>query len=370
MVMDETAEIFPLEDESATTWFNISEERGWGDGLPTFPPTVEAVDEVLSGLPSLRYHGIGPIPPRWIKPSARSIVANAVMAGCRSDDVPVVIAALKATLMPEFNLAGVQATTHPCTPLMFVNGPVRLTRQMNAGTNCLGGGCRATATMGRALRLTLQNIGGAHPGIMDLATHGTPAKFSYCFAENEEESPWSPYHVRHGFAAEDSVVTVVAAEAPHNINDHASSSAEELLMTIAGTIATLGSNNLLLGGCHLLVLSPEHAATLARDGWSVKRIQEDLFDLARVPRSSISPANQIEMADWGREPERDSYRIGSSPEDLHVLVAGGAGKHSLWVPSFAVTEVVSRRVDDTEATSTGSSAGVNVSESRHAGGNH
>ena len=155
------------------------------------------------------------------------------MAGCRPEYFPVVLAALRGVLKDEYNLHGTLATTHPCAPMVMVNGPLRQTLDINCSSNCFGQGWRANATIGRALELILLNVGGAKPGVMDRSTHGSPAKYAFCFGENEEESPWEPYHVRRGFAPEDSVVTVMAGEPPHNINDHASSSAEGILTTIS-----------------------------------------------------------------------------------------------------------------------------------------
>src|SRR5262249_40447933 len=150
---------------------------------------------------------------------------------------------LQALVDDRFNLHGVQCTTHVATPLLIVNGPVARRLDVNAGHNCLGQGWRANATIGRAVRLVLTNLGGAHPGGMDKATFGHPGKYSYCFAENEAESPWEPLHVERGLPPEASAVTVFAAEAPHNVNNHASDNPHDLLDTVADTLATLGNTN-------------------------------------------------------------------------------------------------------------------------------
>jgi hypothetical protein len=348
--MDDTdtmhAEIIDVADASPEAWYELAEERGWGDGLPTLPPTEESISRFLAAASWAEQDLPGPIPPRWVRPTAASLAANAVMAGCRPEYFEVVLAGLHAVLEEPFNLTGVLATTHPCTPILIVSGPARLEIGLNCGAGCLGQGTRANAATGRAFHLVMQNIGGAVPGKMDLATHGAPTKFSYCFGENQEVSPWAPYHVRQGFAAHESVVTVMASEAPHNINDHGSETGDELVTTIAGTISQVGCNNLLLGGPHLLVLGPEHAATLHEDHWTVEQIQEAVFERSRIPVDRVAAANRDEIASWGRRPENGAYTVGNTPDELHVLVAGGRGKHSLWIPTFAASQAVSHRIGE------------------------
>jgi hypothetical protein len=329
-------EILDVPELDPAEWFAWAEDRGWGDGLPTVPPTEERVEAMLAGLPP-DTAPLGPLPPSRLVPTLRAVAANAVLAGCRPADLPVVIAALSAVQAEAYNLHGTLATTHPCAPMVLVNGPVRTRVGLNAGGNCFGQGTRANAVIGRALALVLANVGGAKPGTMDRSTQGSPAKYTFCFAENEEESPWAPYHVRRGFEPGDSVVTVMAAEPPHNINDHGSTTGEEILTTVAATMAQAGSNNVYVKGPHLLVLGPEHAATLHRDGWTVDAVRDRLWERARIPVDRISPGNRRQFADWGIDPEGDHYTVSTGPEQLHVVVAGGAGKHSAWIPSFGST---------------------------------
>jgi hypothetical protein len=343
--MSEDVEILDVPDAGAEAWYQLAEARGWGDGVPTITPTQEAVEDFLHAAVLAEDDLPLVVPPRRVRPTKQSFAANVLMAGGLPEHSPVVAAALDGVCDERFNLMGVLATTHPCSPLVLVNGPLRLSLRINCAGNCLGQGARANAAIGRSLRLLLQNIGGNTPGVMDMATHGTPAKFSYCFGENEEASPYAPYHVRFGFDPSESVVTVFAGEAPHNINDHGSESGEELLTTIAGTISQVGNNNLLLGGPHVLVVGPEHAETLHGDGWTIPGIQQVLFERSRVSVERVSKANREEIENWGREAVDGYYTIGNSPEDLHVVVAGGHGKHSLWIPTFAGSEAVSRRIE-------------------------
>lgn len=338
------SELIEIGDVDTEAWNEIAASNGWSDGLPMIAPTEVKVARFTSAVRADNAT-FAPISPRQVVPTLKSLAANAVMAGCKPEYFPVVLAGLRAVQDPSYNLHGTLATTHPCGQLMVVNGPIRKTLDINCGSNCMGQGRRANATIGRALQLILLNIGGAKPGEMDRSTHGSPAKFSYCFGENEEESPFAPYHVRRGFAAGESIVTTMAAEPPHNINDHASNTGEGLIATIAGTMSQAGSNNLYLKGPSFVVLGPEHAQTLARDGWTPETIQEALYERSKVHISRISRENLESWAGQGRDPVKDHYHPAGSPAHINVVVAGGAGKHSVFIPSFGNTAAVSARID-------------------------
>lgn len=326
------------------SWYRWAEERGFGDGLPTLPPTVQAVEQFLETVGPLPVERLAPFPPLWRRPTALSLAANAVLAGLEPEWFPLVWAALEAVQEESFNLYGILATTHPCTPMVVVNGPVRREVGIAGGANCMGQGYRANAAVGRALHLALVNLGGARPGVLDRATAGTPAKFTFCFGENEEASPWDPYHVRRGFDRSASTVTVAAAEAPHNINDHGSTTAADILLTVAETMSTAGSNNLYLDGEHFVVLGPEHADTVAREGWSVEAVQEVLYERSRVHVNRVSRGNRARFERMGIEPRGGYYYLGSGPDRIQVLVAGGDGKHSMWIPTFGQSRAISRAV--------------------------
>ena len=225
-----------LADMDIEAWNDYATEQGWSDGLPLMMPTE---DKVASFVEVCRGDN-EPFPamsPRQVLPTLQTIAANALMAGCRAEYFPLVVAAVRAVLKPEYNLHGTLATTHPCAPMLMINGPIRHDLNVNCGSNCFGQGHRANAAIGRALQLTLLNVGGAKPGDMDRSTQGSPAKYAFCFGENEEESPWAPYHVRRGFDLTDNVVTAMPCEPPHNINDHGSTSGVGILETVAGTIS-------------------------------------------------------------------------------------------------------------------------------------
>lgn len=323
--------------------------EGWGDGLPVLPPTPARVARVLAGR--LGAEPVAVLAPAQGQATLGAIAVNAALAGAGPEHLPVVVAAVRAVAEPAFNLQAIQTTTHPCTPLVIVNGPVAARLGINAGANALGGGCRASAVIGRALRLVLQNVGGARPGETDRATLGHPGKFSYCLAEHEAASPWPPLHVERGFAAGDSCVTVCASEAPHNVNDHGSTSAGALLRALARTAATTGNNNVYLGGEPLLLLGPEHAATIAGSGWSKDDLRRFFWEAARVPLAAFSPENldrfaTIDPARFRDRPADELATLALRPEDVMVVVAGGPGKHSAIVPTFGSTRSVTVRIDE------------------------
>jgi hypothetical protein len=342
-VDDTDKELIDLGDIDADAFNDYAEAQGWSDGLPLVPPTEEKVAQFVETCRGDN-EPFPPMSPRRVEPTLQTIAANAVMAGCRPEYFPSVVAAVRAVLRPEYNLHGSLATTHPCAPMLILNGPVRQQLGVNCGSNCFGQGWRANAAIGRALELTLLNVGGAKPGEMDRSTQGSPAKFTFCFGENEEESPWEPYHVRRGFAAEDSVVTALPCEPPHNINDHGSTSGIGILMTIAGSIAQTGANTMYRTAPYVVALGPEHAATLKRDGWTIEAMQEKLYEDSAVHASRVSPENRKNFEEWDQAPVNDLYYQSRSPEDIQILVAGGPGKHSAYIPTFGFTEVCSQRI--------------------------
>ena len=340
MAESEVIEVGDLDEEQ---WNDFAREQGWSDGFPLVLPSEAAVERFTATCRGDN-EPFPPVSPRRVVPTLRSLAANAVMAGCRADYFPVVLAALRAVLKPEYNLHGTLATTHPCAPMLLVNGPVRGQLEINCGSNCFGQGWQANATIGRALQLILLNIGGAKPGVMDRSTQGSPAKYAFCFGENEEQSPWQPYHVRCGFDALESVVTALPCEAPHNINDHGSTSGEGILTTMAGTISQTGANTIYCNAPYFVVIGPEHAQTLHRDGFAIADIQEQLYTRSRVHISRVSKENQKSYAGMDRPLDGEHYYLTPSPDDIHVVVAGGPGKHSAYIAPFGFTSACSMRI--------------------------
>lgn len=324
-------------------------ERGWGDGLPAIPPTRDRVTRMLSGSGRRPGDVAAILVPRLGRATIEAIAANAVMAGALREHLPVILAAVEAVAEPAFNLQAIQTTTHPCSPLVIVNGPIARRLGIHAGGNAFGQGARANAVIGRALRLILQNVGGARPGKEDRATHGQPGKYSYCIAENEAASPWEPLSIERGFSPEESTVTVCGSEGPHNINDHASSTPEAIVTTVASVAATVGSNNIYLGGEPLVVLGPEHAATAASSGWSKDDFKRRVWEQAAVPLACFAQENIERFSTIYPEGFRDRpagsvARVARDWRDIMVVVAGGAGKHSALIPTFGATRSVTRRI--------------------------
>src|SRR5689334_5492984 len=325
---------------------NHYQERGWTDGLPIVPPTETRVHEFLKQTTRDPREVVGVLPPRQGEATVEKIAVNLVMAGGQPEYLPVVLAAIEALADPLFNLDSVQATTHPVAPLVVVNGPIARALGINGGYNCFGQGFRANVTIGRAVRLVLMNIGGGLPGSGDRATQGNPAKIAYCVAENEAESPWEPLHVEAGYPRDTSVVTVFGCEGPHNIQDHYSNTALGVLKTVAGAMGQAGSNNLLGWGGPLLALGPEHAATIARDGYSKAKVKEFLFEHARFPFARLGREYQQQQVERHGAADAPSTMLSivERAEDIAIIVAGGAGKHSCWQPTFGDGTHYTRRV--------------------------
>jgi len=317
-------------------------EKGWSDGLPIVPPTAHRVGAMVSTSNLDPQHIITEVPPNWGAATVEKLAINAVMAGCLPEYMPVLVAAMEAMGDPAFNFYAIQATTHPCAPLVIVNGPLRNTLGLHGGSGAYGPGWRANATIGRAVRLALLNIGGAYPGVGDMSTQGAPSKYSYCLAENEEQNPWEPLHVERGFQAEQSTVTVLAGEPPHNINDHTGRSAEEILTIISGAMAVTGANNAYTGGETLLAIGPEHADTISKGGMSKNDVVDWLSQHALIPLERYTHDTLIER--FGAVPEAPVPMVRTA-EDLTIIVLGGPGKHSSWIPTFGgTTHSVTREI--------------------------
>ena len=327
--------------------------RGWSDGLPVIPPTESRVAAMLGGTLRDPLEVIGILPPRRGDATVHAIAVNAVMAGCVPEHMPVLIAAVQAISHPEFNLSGVNATTHPVSLFLLVSGPIATDLGIHAGSGCFGPGFPANATLGRALRLIQLTVSGAWPGSGDRSTQATPAKLAFCATENLEAGPWPPFHTTRGFAPDENAVTVFGCEGPHNIQDHGSNTALGIMLTIAGSMSQAGSNNILSRGSPVLAFGPEHAATVAAEGWSREDIQNYVFENARYPLTELSDELFQVIQEHTEQGvpvplfERDALApIADNPESIHVIVAGGPGKHSAWLPTFGnMTRPVTMPVD-------------------------
>jgi hypothetical protein len=328
--------------DSPEELFNFYLEKGWTDGLPIIPPAEENVKRMLTGANRAPSEIIGFIPPARAEATVEKIAGYAVMAGCLPEYMPVLIAAISAVCEKEFNLAFMQPTTEPIAPLLIINGPIAKKLNINSKSGAFGPGWRANATIGRTVRLILANIGGAFPGITDMSTQGQPGKYTFCIAENEQDSPWEPLSVERGFTADISTVSVVGLENPHNINDHDALNAEEVLSTIAGTMATLGNNHVRgLGGDAVLALGPEHAATIAQGGFSKQSVIDYLYEHASIPRKAFYARAREQH--YPGMPEESMIPPTARKEYLHIIVVGGPGKHSSYLPGH-VSHMVTKAI--------------------------
>jgi hypothetical protein len=335
-------------------------DQGFSDGLPLVPPTPERVLRMLSGTTRDPQDVVAVVPPNMAPATVEKIAINAVMAGCRPEYLPVIIAAVEAVCTDEFNMHGVTATTMGAAPVLVVNGPIRHRIGMNMKLAALGNGNRANATIGRALRLVVRNVGGAKPGGVDRSTLSSPLKFTLCFAEWEEGSPWEPLHVERGFRPEDSVVTAFAmTSGPVQIVDQESRKPDQ----IAGSLG-LGLEGVFLSKIHrmpvdaLLVVCPEHVRTLTSEGpYSKAKLREriqavtsrPLRDMVadEVSGAGIQPASAAKMSEAQLAAPAPKF---ADSKFMHIVVAGSeAGKFSAafhgWLTGAAGSAVVSRKID-------------------------
>jgi hypothetical protein len=315
----------------------VLHQSGCTDGLPVVIPTRDRVDRLVlaSGLDS--DVDLGAMGPGGGAATVEKLAINAVMAGCLPDQMAVVLAAVRAILQPAFDLGEMQSTTHSTAPLMIVNGPVVGHCDIAGGFGALGPGHRANASIGRAVRLCMMNIGGARPGVSDMALLGHPGKFSFCLAEDEMSSPWEPLATAYGYSSDESVVTILGAEAPHSVvftNDaDDKNSPLRLLRALAVAIANTGSNNAnLSGGATAIALNPEHAQVLADADMSRSDVQAELQRMAVNTRGQIRSFNTGFIAAGD---DNDLIPAVRRPTDIVLFVAGGAGLYSAVFPSWA-----------------------------------
>lgn len=321
-------------DEAAA--LEMLHDSGCTDGLPVVIPNSARVARMVlaSGLDADLV--LGEMGPQRGAATVENVAIAAVMAGCLPDHMPVVVAAIRAVCQPAFDLAEMQGTTHCIAPLIIVNGPARAAcGGVVSGFGAMGPGHRANASIGRALRLAMLNIGGARPGVSDMALHGSPAKFTFCIAEDEEHSPFPPLHTSRGFTAEQSAVTIVGVEGPHSVlftgDADEPTSAERWLNTVAAVIANPGSNNTHLGGTAAVcvVLNPEHAELMAASGFTREKIQQELAARAVTPRAALEALNPRMLK--GDEASIPAVR---DANNILVLTAGGPGLYTMVMPSW------------------------------------
>jgi len=324
-------------------------ERGLSDGLPVIVPTVERVERMLSGTRRDPASSLGAMPPSNAPATVEKVAINAVLAGCKPEQLPVLIAAVEAVLDPAWKLDAVQPTTMALGPMVIVNGPVRGRADVNGGTGSLGPGWRGNATIGRALRLLLINLGGARPGDVDRSTQGFPGKYSFCFAENEEESPWEPLHATRGLEAAESAVTVVAVSSSTNVSD-STDDAADLLRTITGGLTNPSTANVMDPlSTPVLALNALHATILARAGFGRAQLQDYLFEHVRLPADALSARRAHLRRSAGEDLFLVDGRIPftNDPGNILIVVTGGmGGNHSTYMQNGLYGHAISRRVDE------------------------
>ena len=257
-------------------------DRGWTDGLPVVPPTPARVLRMLAGTTRRPDEVLGLVPPDLAPCTVEKVAINAVMAGCKPELLPIVLAAVEAALVDEFGMHGILCTTMFAGPLVIVNGPMGRRVGVNSGVNALGQGHRANATIGRALQLVIRNVGGGRPGEVDRATLGTPGKYTFCFAE-AEESVWEPLSVQRGFSRETSTVTLFAGEGVQGVVDQKSRTPESLAKSFALCLRAVDHPKLAMAGDAVLVVSPDHCRVFIEAGWSKARLLDELTTLLMLP---------------------------------------------------------------------------------------
>jgi CBS domain-containing protein len=331
------------------------EARGWTDGLPVIPPTEALVEAMLARCRQTADTILGRMQPIDGVVTVEKVAANAVMAGCVPEYFPVVLAAVKAVLQPQFHVGSTACTTGGAAPVVIVNGPIAATLNINSGTACFGGNVKANATIGRALRLVMRNLGGAKPGGQEKSTQAWPGKVTFCFAESEDRSPWEPLHVQHGASKNASMVTVVAVRGLYPMCEGTQEAGLGVLQTLAASMRVMGSpiynqnprNEIPV----IVVLSPEHASEIAGAGFTKRDVRNYLFEHARMSVGQLIGRVYNGTDPWTpwidtTDPEVMVPMVAHSDHFI-VVVAGGEGRHSAWMPAWNVCRGARELIDET-----------------------
>jgi hypothetical protein len=309
-------------------------ERGWTDGLPVVPPSQKSVAEMLAAAALRGDEVLGAIPARNTVVPAGKVAINAVMAGCRPEYMPVVVAAVKALCHADFAYHGPASSTGGSAIVLIVNGPLARALGINAGNNAFGQGTRANATIGRAVRLVMMNVMNTRPGLLDRATLGNPGKYSFCFAENEDDHPWEPLHVERGLAPGRSAVTVYASNSLYQIYNQLASTPEALLLCFADALSNLGLPNVRGFNQALLVFAGEHSEVFRKSGWSKREVKQFIVERARRRVADLKRAARL-PGEVSPEDESTWRSLFADPDDLLVVCAGGrAGSWSACLPGW------------------------------------
>ncbi|MBU3689810.1 MAG: thiol reductase thioredoxin [Acidimicrobiales bacterium mtb01] len=333
-----------VETAAAEDEFEAMFDRGWTDGLPVVPPTEERVLRMLTGTTRAPGDVVAVVPPDLVEVTVEKIAINAVMAGCKPEYLPWVIAGVEAVCNDTFNIHGVLATTMPVGPVIVCNGPGTRAIGMNSGMNVFGQGNRANLTIGRAVQLVIRNVGGGRPGEVDRATHGNPGKISFCFAEDELGSPWTTLAESRGVAAGRDAITVFPGEGPRCVVDQQARDPESLCNTFAACLRTLHNPKLVLAFDAILVMGPEHSRVFAEAGWNREKVLDEINARLQLPGSElIRGANGIAegIPAHLKDATLPKFRPGGL---LLVHAGGGAGLFSAIIGGWANGDVGSQPV--------------------------
>jgi len=324
-------------------------DAGWTDGLPVVPPTEASIADMLKGAGLRGDEVLGEIAGRNTVVVADKVAINAVMAGCRPEYLPVVVAAVRGLCHPDFAYHGPASSTGGSAMVLIVNGPVAQRLGINGGNNAFGQGHRPNATIGRAVRLTMMNVMNTRPGFLDRATLGNPGKYSFCFAEHPDDLPWEPFSIARGFAPGDSAVTVYASNSLYQVYNQLAAAPEPLLACLAGALGNVGAPNVKGFNQSLVVLAGEHAEILRARGWRRADVQRFLLEHTRYRVADLKRAARLPGA---VEPgDETTWRyVFESPDDILIVCAGGrAGSWSACLPGWGNkwTRAVTTRVEET-----------------------
>jgi hypothetical protein len=319
------------------------EEQGWTDGLPVIPPTEALVAAMIRHTTRPPDEILGRMEPLQGTVTVEKVAANAVMAGCLPEYFPVVLASVRAVLQPGFHVGSTACTTGGAAPVIIVNGPIAARVGISGGTACFGGNIKANATIGRALRLVMRNLGGARPDGMEKSTQAWPGKITCCFAENEARSPWEPFHVARGYPDGASAITVVAVRGIYGVTEGVRTTGEGVLETLVASMRYAGTpiyHQMRHGIPVIVALGPEHAREIARSGFGRRDVRAYIHEHARLPVRDLRGRGYDAPDAWtglldASDPEA-LVPIVASPDEIWVVVAGGDGRHSAWMPAWNV----------------------------------
>ncbi len=322
--MESTQPIPVTDPAAAAEWIEYYYEQGWSDGLPLVPPTEDSVRATLRAMGLSGKEIIGAIAERNVAVPAEKVAINAVMAGCLPAYFPVVVAAVRCLCRPEFHYHNPATSTGGSAFVLVINGPIGPLLGINSGHNAFGPGVRANATIGRALRLVMLNVLNTRPGLLDKATLGTPGKYTFCFAENEENHPWEPLHVTRGFASEENTVTLYASNTMMGVYNQFARTPPALLTEFADALCNLASPNIYGFNESMMVLAGEHAEIIKQSGWSRRQVQEFVIERAHRSVADFKRAGRLQGPIAQGDNDKARFVIGE-PADLLIIYAGGAG---------------------------------------------